>query len=307
MFEATPMSTGPSSDDDHATRPTTGVLVVNGIMHEYGTGDATRRVLENLSFTVGAGEFVSIVGPSGGGKSTLLRCISGLMKPTAGSITLDGAVFTGVPRELALVFQDYSRSLFPWLTVAGNVRFALSGLKLSKAEANERIDESLDAVGLGDIPTRHPWQLSGGMQQRVAIARALAYRPKILLLDEPFASVDAQTRADLEDLLLDVWAKFGMTVLFVTHDIDESVYQSDRVVVLGSSPTHVIEDVQISIARPRHQIHTRELHEFTEIRSHLARLIRTAKEHPALATPASSTDPIEPTTTTAIKTLEETP
>ena len=288
MTEST-LSNETSSDGDRRSgRQSTGVLVADDIMHEYGTRDTPRRVLENLSFTVGAGEFVSIVGPSGCGKSTLLRCISGLMEPTAGSIALDGAGYTGVPRELALVFQDYSRSLFPWLTVAGNVRFALSGLKLSKAEANARIDESLHAVGLGDIPAQYPWQLSGGMQQRVAIARALAYRPKILLLDEPFASVDAQTRAELEDLLLDVWAKFGMTVLFVTHDIDESVYQSDRVVVLGSSPTRVIADVEIPIARPRHQIQTRELHEFTELRSHLARLIRAAKEAPRNATSTDS-------------------
>ncbi|MGO4382824.1 ABC transporter ATP-binding protein [Specibacter sp. RAF43] len=289
MTDSTLSNETSSTGDRSAARPSTGVLVADDIMHEYGAPDTTRRVLENLSFTVGAGEFVSIVGPSGCGKSTLLRCISGLMKPTAGSVALDGAVYSGVPRELALVFQDYSRSLFPWLTVAGNVRFALSGLKLSKAEVNARIDESLHAVGLGDIPGQYPWQLSGGMQQRVAIARALAYRPKILLLDEPFASVDAQTRAELEDLLLNVWAKFGMTVLFVTHDIDESVYQSDRVVVLGSSPTCVIADVEIPIARPRHQIHTRELPEFTELRSHLARLIRAAKEAPRNAISTDST------------------
>ncbi|MFD1507786.1 ABC transporter ATP-binding protein [Georgenia yuyongxinii] len=300
---AATLSNGPTPDGGHGVpRRSTGVLVADDVMHEYGAGDTTRRVLENLSFTVGAGEFVSIVGPSGCGKSTLLRCISGLMEPTSGAVALDGARYTGVPRELALVFQDYSRSLFPWLTVAGNVRFALNGLKLSKAEVNARIDESLHAVGLGDIPAQYPWQLSGGMQQRVAIARALAYRPKILLLDEPFASVDAQTRAELEDLLLDVWAKFGMTILFVTHDIDESVYQSDRVVVLGSSPTRVIADVEIPIPRPRHQIRTRELHEFIELRSRLARLIRAAKGVPPDLGPTTPADSVEATAVATIQT-----
>jgi NitT/TauT family transport system ATP-binding protein len=175
---------------------------------------------------------------------------------------------------MALVFQDYSRSLMPWLTVRKNVRLPLRHLRLPAQEMNERIDTALAAVGLSHAATQYPWQLSGGMQQRVAIARALAYRPEILIMDEPFASVDAQTRFELEDLCLKIRDDFGMTILVVTHDIDEAVYLSDRVVVLGAKPARVLDVVDIELPAPRDQIFTRALPEFAEQRTSVLSMIR---------------------------------
>jgi NitT/TauT family transport system ATP-binding protein len=232
--------------------------------------------IDDLSFSVGEGEFVSIVGPSGCGKTTLLRCVSGLMQPTSGSVSMEGQVISTVPKHLTLVFQDYSRSLYPWLRVADNVDFPLKDAGLAKLERQERVAQALADVGLTGHETKYPRQLSGGMQQRVAIARALAYRPSMLLMDEPYASVDAQTRAQLEDMLLDVWERRSKTVLFVTHDIDESVYLADRVLVLSSGPSRVIADIKVDIARPRDQIETKATPEFVELRAEVARLIRDA-------------------------------
>jgi len=203
----------------------------------------------------------------------MLRCLSGLMKPTRGRVLLEGKPVNGVPRDLALVFQDYSRSLFPWRTVAGNIAFVLPR-DMAKTERQSRITEVLDAVGLTGSGEKYPWQLSGGMQQRVAIARALAYRPKILLMDEPFASVDAQTRAELEDLMLQVRDQFGMTILFVTHDIDESVYLADQVLVLSKSPSTIVATLDVDLPRPRDQVATREDPDFVHLRSDIARMIR---------------------------------
>ena len=163
--------------------------------------------------------------------------MSGLLEPTSGEVVLNGTQVTRPPEEIALVFQEYSRSLMPWLSVRKNVALPLR--HKSKAERQKLVDDAVEAVGLSANLDRYPWQLSGGMQQRVAIARALAYQPQILLMDEPFASVDAQTRADLEDLILEVRERFDVTIVFVTHDIDESVYLSDRIVVLTPSPTTV--------------------------------------------------------------------
>ncbi len=195
------------------------------------------------------------------------------MKPSRGTVLLEGAPVDGVPRDLALVFQDYSRSLFPWRTVAGNIAFVLPR-SMEKTERQERIQDVLDAVGLAGSADKYPWQLSGGMQQRVAIARALAYRPKILLMDEPFASVDAQTRAELEDLMLEVRDRFGMTILFVTHDIDESVYLADQVLVLSKSPSTIVAKLEVDLPRPRDQVATREDPDFVSLRSDIARMIR---------------------------------
>jgi NitT/TauT family transport system ATP-binding protein len=250
----------------------TDLLTIEGLGHVY-EGKQRHEAIGRLDFTVPEGAFVSIVGPSGCGKTTMLRCLSGLMKPTRGTVLLGGEPVTGVPRDLALVFQDYSRSLFPWRTVAGNVAYVLPR-DLSKQERAARVDESLDAVGLSGAGEKYPWQLSGGMQQRVAIARALAYRPKILLMDEPFASVDAQTRAELEDLMLAVRDQFGMTILFVTHDIDESVYLADRVLVLSKSPSTIVASIDVDLPRPRDQVSTRENDRFVHLRSDIARLIR---------------------------------
>jgi NitT/TauT family transport system ATP-binding protein len=254
------------------------MLDVKNLTHTYGTGAKAHLALKDITFQVAAGELVSIVGPSGCGKTTLLRTMAGLMRPTGGELSFLGDRITSVPEGLAMVFQDYRGSLFPWLTVEGNVRFPLRRLGLGKAELDERVAESLSAVGLSGFEDRFPPQLSGGMQQRVAIARALAYRPQILLMDEPFASVDAQTREDLEDLVLSVKKRFNMTILFVTHDIDESVYLADRVVVLSKPPTFVVTTLDIPLSENRDQIETKEDPEFIRLRGEVARLIRHPKE-----------------------------
>ena len=180
--------------------PTDELLVVDHLGKTYGD----HQVLGDINFTVRSGEFLCIVGPSGAGKTTLLQCLSGLIEPTSGSVALRGQKVTEPPAEMAIVFQDYSRSLMPWLSVLDNVALPLRSAKTSKAERIEKAMAALIEVGLKDHVQKYPWQLSGGMQQRVAIARALAYAPAIVLMDEPFASVDAQTRADLEDLTLAV-------------------------------------------------------------------------------------------------------
>src|SRR6185312_6415377 len=191
-----------------------------------------------------------------------LKCIAGLLTPTSGRVTLDGKAVSGPPKKMAVVFQEYGRSLFPWMRVYENVEVPLKNAGVPKAERARLVAEALDAVGLAHVPRSYPWQLSGGMQQRVAIARAIAYQPEILLMDEPFAAVDAQTRADLEDLIRTVWKKLGVTVLFVTHDIDESVYLGQRVIILSSSPTVVQEDLEIDLPDERDQLNTRALPRF---------------------------------------------
>jgi NitT/TauT family transport system ATP-binding protein len=246
------------------------MLDVIELGHTYGT----HLAIDEVSFRIYAGEIVCVVGPSGCGKSTLLKSVAGLHKITKGQIHLHGNQIRGVPGDLAVVFQDYSRSLFPWLNVASNVEFPLRGTSLSRVERRARAIEALAAVGLADVARKHPWQLSGGMQQRVAIARALAYRPALMLMDEPFASVDAQTRADLEDLVLRVRDEQDMTILLVTHDIDESVYLGDRVLVLSEAPTTVVDTLKVDLPRERDQIITRSSTEFVRLRSEVARQLR---------------------------------
>jgi len=248
------------------------LLKVDHLGKRYGDFEALR----DISFTAGRGELVCIVGPSGCGKTTLLKIIAGLLAPTSGVVELDGARVTAPHPRMAVVFQEYGRSLMPWMTVRGNVELPLRHTT-PKAQRRERSQAALEAVGLGEAAGKYPWQLSGGMQQRVAIARAVAYDPEILIMDEPFAAVDAQTRADLEDLVRDLWAKLGVTVLFVTHDIDESVYLGERVVVLSMTPTVVQEDLVVDLPRDRDQITTRALPRFTELRTHVYEQIQRAK------------------------------
>ena len=247
------------------------MLSVDDLHHVYAAGQV---VTQSVSFDVHAGEIVSIVGPSGCGKTTLLKALAGLLAPTAGVIRFQGEVIRGVPEGFAMVFQEYGRSLLPWNTVHDNVELPLRYRPLSAAERGERVKHSLAAVGLSGLGERYPWQLSGGMQQRVAIARAIACQPKLLLMDEPFASVDAQTRADLEDLVATVRDQFQITIVVVTHDIDEAVYLSDRIVVLSKSPSTVLDIVATGLPRPRDQITTKALPQFVEKRSAIAHLIR---------------------------------
>ena len=249
------------------------MLEVTGLGHRYGSDPHATTSIADVSFAVGAGEIVCLVGPSGCGKSTLLRVVAGLLAPGRGEVTLHGAPVRGVPPDLAVVFQDYGRSLFGWLSVRGNVEFPLRA-GFEKAARRARAAEALAQVGLEGQERRYPAQLSGGMQQRVSIARALAYRPALLLMDEPFASVDAQTRADLEDLVRTVRARYGITVLVVTHDIDESVYLSDRVVVLTKAPATVARSLEIDLPAERDQIATRESATFVRLRAEVARVLR---------------------------------
>lgn len=255
----------------------TPALDVRGLKKVYTGHGHDVEAVRNLTFTIRSGELVCIVGPSGAGKTTLLRCISGLLSVTSGEVILDGNTVTSPPPGMAVVFQEYGRSLFPWLTVRQNVELPLKEKGLKKAERTEKVNTALEAVGLSDSADAHPWQLSGGMQQRVAIARAVAYEPSVLLMDEPFAAVDAQTRADLEDLVRDLWHQFKVTVLFVTHDIDEAVYLAERVLVLSHRPTVILEDVAIDLPDERSQLETRSTKRFAELRHHVYELIQAAK------------------------------
>src|SRR5690606_2165934 len=241
---------------------TTPALEARNLGHSYGT----REVLGGIDFSIKRGEFVCIVGPSGVGKTTLLRCLSGLQKATAGELLVLGTVVDEPQPGVAVVFQDYSRSLLPWTSVLHHVTLPLRANRLKTAEAEERARQALAQVGLQPtVADLYPWQLSGGMQQRVAIARALAYNPTVLLMDEPFASVDAQTRSDLEDLVLRLQRELGLTVLLVTHDIDEAVYLSDRVVALSGTPARVADIVDVPLGTERDQIETKSTHEFAEV------------------------------------------
>ncbi|GAA3936335.1 ABC transporter ATP-binding protein [Microbacterium soli] len=246
-----------------------------GLHHVFGAGATERVVLHSVDIDIAAGEYVSIVGPSGSGKTTMLRCLAGLLAPSAGEVRIGGRVVAGsTPENLAVVFQDYSRSLLPWLSITSNVTLPLRGKGVPKEERLRRAQEALTAVGLARSHRQYPWQLSGGMQQRVAIARALAYRPQVLLMDEPFASVDAQTRADLEDLVLSLRKQYDMTVVSVTHDIDEAIYMSDRVIVLGGSPATIMRAIDVELGADRDQITTKADPRFAELRGQVLREVR---------------------------------
>jgi NitT/TauT family transport system ATP-binding protein len=264
------------------------MLYVEHLKKTYGDGEHAVEAIGDLSFEVHENEFVCVVGPSGCGKTTLLKCMSGLLAPTAGDVRLGEQRVDGPPDRMALVFQEYSRSLYPWMTVRQNVQFPLRRKRLIKSEVRRLVEEAVESVGLADFLDRYPWQLSGGMQQRVAIARALAYQPEILLMDEPFASVDAQTRADLEDMVLEVRSQFGVTIVFVTHDIDEAVYLSDRIIVLTPSPTHVLEVLDVKLPHPRDQVTTKELAGFAQLRGHVWRSIKRPDQTGATAEPAAA-------------------
>jgi NitT/TauT family transport system ATP-binding protein len=269
-------------------------LEVRGLQKVYAGPGRSVEALRELTFSVEASELVCVVGPSGCGKTTLLRCVAGLLEPTAGEVLLQGARVADPPPDLAVVFQEYGRSLFPWMTVRGNVELPLRAKRLPRARRAELVDEALAAVGLGDVHAAYPWQLSGGMQQRVAIARAVAYEPHVLLMDEPFAAVDAQTRAELEDLVRSLWRRTGVTIVFVTHDIDEAVYLGQRVLVLSSSPTVVQEDLAVDLPGERDQLTTRSDPRFTQLRSHVYAQIQQAKRgggQPAPPSPEGAAAP----------------
>ncbi|MER7892573.1 ABC transporter ATP-binding protein [Micromonospora sp. NPDC094482] len=257
------------------------LLDVRAVRKVYEGHGRSVEAVRDLTFAVARGELVCVVGPSGAGKTTLLKCIAGLLAPTDGEVVLEGAAVDGPPPGMAVVFQEYGRSLFPWMTVRKNVELPLKQKKLPKARRAELVHQALEAVGLSDVQSAYPWQLSGGMQQRVAIARAIAYEPHILLMDEPFAAVDAQTRADLEDLVRSLWHRLGVTTLFVTHDIDEAVYLGQRVLVLSASPTVVLDDIAVDLPDERDQLTTRSSTRFAELRAQVFAQIQRAKKHRA--------------------------
>ncbi len=232
-----------------------------------------REILSPASLTVARGEFVCVIGPSGCGKTTLLRAAAGFVAPSAGVVSRGGQAVRGPSREVAFVFQDYGRALLPWRTVAANVSLALEAAQVPAGKRPERIAQVLQTVGLSAHAGKFPAQLSGGMQQRVQIARCLAQQPQLMMMDEPFGALDAMTRESLQDELARLVRDEGLTVMFVTHDLEEAIYLGDRVVALRANPTRdkpsLAALIDVDIPRPRSQLETREHPEFLRLRREL--------------------------------------
>ncbi|CAN7157150.1 ABC transporter ATP-binding protein [Variovorax sp. LjRoot84] len=244
-------------------------LAIDGVRICYGA----REVLSPTSFEVARGEFVCIVGPSGCGKTTLLRAASGLVRASAGEVRRKGKPMNEPSREVAFVFQDYGRALLPWRTVEGNVSLALEAAGVPASERAPRIAEVLAKVGLAAHAQKFPVQLSGGMQQRAQIARCLAQKPELMMMDEPFGALDALTRQGLQDELARLVREDGLTVLFVTHDLEEAIYLGDRVIALQADPApgrpSLARMIDVKIPRPRDQLTTKEHPEFLHLRREL--------------------------------------
>lgn len=259
-----------------SSQPGASVLRVEHLRKEYSqiTGQRTLAI-KDLSFSVERGQFISIVGPSGCGKTTLLMCVCALSRPSDGKVFLDGVEVTKPPENMVLVFQEYNKSLLAWRSVLKNVRLSLEARSgLGRQQMEERARHFIQLVGLSGFERHYPWELSGGMQQRVAIARALACQPEILLMDEPFGSVDALTRFELEDTLLSLWEQFENTILFVTHDLDEAIYLSDKIYVMTARPSEITAELTIELARPRNQLKTRGDPNFIRYRDTIYEMIR---------------------------------
>jgi NitT/TauT family transport system ATP-binding protein len=256
--------------EPHSLSPNGESLSLQGITKVFGAHGSGLVAVQSADLEVRAGEFLSIVGPSGCGKSTLLQIVAGLMAPTAGTVFMGGKNVTGEPAHMVYLFQQYAKSLLPWMTVEENVKFSFSHrMNLSSAATRLRCREFLEMVGLSDFMRNYPWQLSGGMQQRVAIARALAAEPSVLLLDEPFSSVDALTRLDLHALILELWAQKKFTAVLVTHDVDEAVFLSDRIAILSHRPGKIVDIVETGLPRPRKIVETHSDPRFISVRQQL--------------------------------------
>ncbi|MBI4522473.1 MAG: ABC transporter ATP-binding protein [Deltaproteobacteria bacterium] len=236
-------------------------------------GGESTLAIQEVSLEVAEAEFVSLVGPSGCGKTTLLMCIAGLISASSGRILIKGLEVNGPPANLVLIFQEYNKSLFAWRSVLGNVLFGLEAKGRVSRDAEEKARHLISLLGLKGFERHYPWELSGGMQQRVAIARALAYEPEVLLMDEPFGSVDALTRLELEDILLKLWGELRTTILFITHDIEEAIYLSDKICVLSRRPSRVIERIDVDLTRPRNQLATRSEGKFLQLRNEIYKQI----------------------------------
>ncbi|MGB8352778.1 MAG: ABC transporter ATP-binding protein [Chthoniobacteraceae bacterium] len=254
--------------------PTTGAIRMRGLGICFGAGKNAVDAVRGIDADIAPGAFVSVLGPSGCGKSTIIGAIAGFTKLTAGELLVDGAPIRKPGADRGVVFQQHT--LFPWKTALGNVEFGLKMRGVGKTERRERAREILSHVGLGDFLRHYPSQLSGGMQQRVSLARVLVNRPRVLLMDEPFSALDAQTRLQMQEMLLDLWQEFRMTVVFVTHDIDESIFLSDRIFVISQRPGRVKAEITVNLSRPR----TPELltsPEFMHLKQSCMNLLRTER------------------------------
>ncbi|MGF6091749.1 ABC transporter ATP-binding protein [Pseudomonas sp. 18173] len=248
-----------------------GRIDIRGLSISLGEGDAAFEAVQGLDCQIEPGQFVCILGPSGCGKSTLLGALAGHLQPRTGTLNVDGAPVSGPSPQRGMVFQQHT--LFPWRTVRENVAFGLKMRGVGKVERHKAADEILALVGLEGFAGRWPDQLSGGMQQRVEIARVLVNRPRLLLMDEPFGALDALTRLNMQELLLDIWTRIRTTVVFVTHDIDEALFLADRLLVMSSRPGRIIEDLRLDFPRPRStELVTRP--EFSHLKRHCLELLR---------------------------------
>jgi NitT/TauT family transport system ATP-binding protein len=262
--ESTPRSDQPS-------------LQCNGVRVSLEGAAGAVDILTNLDFTIAAGGFVCVLGASGAGKTTLLRVLAGLQPASSGIVSCNGKSVTGPPVGAVTVFQDYQNSLLPWRTVSRNVALGIER-QMSQTECRQRVADALEAVDLQGSANEYPWRLSGGMQQRVQIARALAVRPSILLMDEPFGALDAMTKASLQDQLLTVHRTTQATIVFVTHDVDEAVYLSDRLLVLEGRPANIALDLSNPLPRPRDQLATKESSDYLALRREVFTAIRSAAQ-----------------------------
>jgi NitT/TauT family transport system ATP-binding protein len=264
-----------------------GAIEIDRLGIRLGEGAQAFDAVQDVSLSIAPGEFVCVLGPSGCGKSTLLGALAGHWTPSRGSIHVDGAPVAGPHPDRGLVFQQHT--LFPWKKVLDNVAFGLKMQGVGRRERRERARELLGLVGLAGFEDRYPIQLSGGMQQRVEIARVLINHPRVMLMDEPFGALDAQTRLKMQELLLDVWARVNTTIIFITHDIDEALFLADRILVMSPRPGRIIDEIRLDFERPRHPDVMTSNH-FTRLKRHCLDLL-----HPqASITPLARLSPLGP-------------
>lgn len=259
----------PVVEKTQASRATQGTIKIENVSVEFKRKGVTSTAVKDINIEIAPGEFTALLGPSGCGKSTLLNVIGGMVSPARGAVHIDGSRISEPSATCGVVFQQHS--LFPWMTAIDNVAFGPR--MLGHASPQTRAREFLALVGLEHYANAYPAQLSGGMQQRVGIARALAIRPPVLLMDEPFGALDAQTRSIMQEELLKIWSEFKTTVVFVTHDVDEAIFLADRICVMGNAPGCIRDDIRVNLPRPR----TPEAHqspEYAELHRRINRLIR---------------------------------